>query len=119
LAAGAQADICTLDGPDARLGPVVEFRIPWRKRRLQPFAQLGYFANNLGGESANGERAVVGAGIDILRANGADVRVSIQDAFRRAFWPDTRVGCRPCTVPIRPEPFFRHELSFQVGLIWK
>ena len=118
LALGVQGDICDHDGlPDVRLGPVVEYRMPFQHWRLQPFAKVGYFGNNLAG--AYGERAVIGAGIDFLRADGADVRVSVQDAFRQAVWLDERVNCRPCSVPMRPTAWFRHEVSFHIGLIWK
>ena len=119
LAAGVQADICDHDGvPDARLGPRVEFRIP-QIRRLQPFAWIGYFANNQGNYVQRGERAVVGGGVDIVRAHGVDIRLSVQDAFLRALWVDDGVGCKPCTVPIRPTSWFRHEVSVHIAAIWR
>jgi hypothetical protein len=119
LAAGVQADVCTNEGvPTARVGPRVEFRVP-QIRRLQPFAWVGFFANNQGNYIQRGERAVVGGGVDIVRAHEVDIRLSVQDAFRRALWIDDRVGCRPCTVPIRPTPWFRHEISVHVAAIWK
>jgi hypothetical protein len=117
LAMGVQGDICDHDGaPDARIGPILEYRVPWPRRHLQPFANVGYFGNNLAGGSYGG-RAVVGAGIDVLNANGADFRVSVQDAFQDAIWPDERVGCRTCGVPMRPTSWFRHEVSFHIGVI--
>ena len=120
LAAGVQADLCDYDGsPDARFGPRVEFRLPWQMRRLQPFAWIGYFANNTGNYVQRGERAVVGGGVDIVRAHAVDIRLSVQDAFRRALWLDDRIGCRPCTVPVRPTAWFRHEVSVHVAAIWK
>lgn len=123
LAAGVQADLCDYDGtPDARFGPRVEFRMPWHVRRLQPFAWIGYFAH-LGNEVQRRERAVVGAGVDIVRARAVDIRLSVQDAFRRALWLNERVGCgtsgNSCTAPIRPTAFFRHEISVHVAAIWK
>jgi hypothetical protein len=121
LAAGVQADLCENDGiPDARLGPRVEFRMP-QIRRLQPFAWIGFFANNQGNFIQRGERAVVGGGADIVRAHGVDIRLSVQDAFAKRLWrfPDGRFACNPCTVPIRPTPWFRHEVSVHVAAIWK
>jgi hypothetical protein len=116
LALGGQVDICDHDGvPDARLGPVVEIRVPWQPVHLQRFAKGGDVGNNFGG--GYGGMAVIGAGIDVLRRDGVDVRVAIQDAFRQALWRDERVGCRPCGVPMRPAPWFRHDLSFHVGLL--
>jgi len=119
LAAGVQADLCDHDGvPEVRVGPRVEFRIR-QIRRLQPFAWIGYFANNQGNYVQRGERAVVGGGVDMVRAHGVDIRLSVQDAFRRALWLDDRVGCNPCTVPVRPTAWFRHEVSVHVAAIWK
>lgn len=124
LAAGVQADLCDHDGlPDARLGPRVEFRLPWQMRRLQPFAWIGYFANNVADDLRLGERAVIGGGVDIVRAHAVDIRLSVQDAFRKALWLNGRVGCstpaNPCTAPIRPTAWFRHEVSVHVAAIWK
>ena len=123
LAAGLQADLCDYDGsPDARFGPRVEFRMPWQVRRLQPFAWIGYFAH-LGNEVQRRERAVIGAGVDIVRVQGVDIRLSVQDAFRKALWLNERVGCgtpdNRCTDPIRPTAWFRHEVSVHVAAIWK
>jgi hypothetical protein len=115
LAAGVQADICDHDGaPDARLGPRLEFRMPWQTRRLQPFAWIGYLSNNLGDWNyiQHGERAVVGGGVDVVRADGFDIRASVQDAFRRALWHYQRP-------PIRTTAWFRHEISVHVAAIWK
>jgi hypothetical protein len=117
LAVGVQADFCNHDGaPDARLGPRVEFRISSGMRRLQPFASIGYFFNNLGDWNyiQRGERAVVGGGVDIVRADGFDIRLSVQDAFRRALWHYQRPPA-----PIRTTAWFRHEVSVHVAAIWK
>jgi len=123
LAAGVQADLCNHEGfPDARIGPRVEFRLPWQMRRLQPFAWIGYFVHR-GLEVQRRERAVVGAGVDIVRTQGVDIRLSVQDAFRKALWLNERIGCgspnNSCTAPIRPTAWFRHEVSVHVAAIWK
>jgi hypothetical protein len=115
LAAGVQSDICDHDGvPDARIGPRLEFRMPWQTRRLQPFAWIGYLSNSFGDWNfiQHGERAVVGGGVDIVRAHGFDIRLSVQDGFRRALWHYQRP-------PIRTTAWFRHELSVHVAAIWK
>jgi hypothetical protein len=115
LAAGVQADICDHDGvPDARLGPRVEFRMPWQTRRLQPFAWIGYLSNSVADWNFNqhGERAVVGGGVDIERVHGVDIRLSVQDAFRRTLWHYQRP-------PFRTTAWFRHEISVHVAAIWK
>ena len=115
LAAGVQADICDHDGvPDARLGPRLEFRLPWRTRRLQPFAWIGYISNSLADWNyiQHGERAVVGGGLDVVRTNGFDIRLSVQDGFRRTLWHYQRP-------PIRTTAWFRHEVSVHVAAIWK
>jgi len=65
---------------------------------------------------------VVGAGVDIVRAHGVDIRLSVQDAFRKALWLNERVGCgtgNPCTAPIRPTAWFRHEVAVHVAAFWK
>ena len=114
LAAGVQADICDHDGvPDARIGPRLEFRLPWQTRRLQPFAWIGYLSNSFGDWNYNqhGERAVVGGGVDIVR-DGFDIRLSVQDGFRRTLWHYQRP-------PIRTTAWFRHEVSVIVAAIWK
>jgi len=117
LAAGVQADLCNHEGfPDARIGPRVEFRMPWQMRRLQSFGWIGYFANNVGDDLKIGERAVIGGGVDIVRVHAVDIRLSVQDAFRRARWLDERRGCNPC---MEPSPWFRHEVSVHVAAIWK
>ena len=115
LAAGVQSDICDHDGaPDVRLGPRLEFRMPWQTRRLQPFAWIGYLSNSIGDWNFNqhGERAVVGGGVDVVRADGFDIRLSVQDGFRRTLWHYQRP-------PIRTTAWFRHELSVNVAAIWK
>ena len=115
LAAGIQSDICDHDGaPDARVGPRLEFRMPWQTRRLQPFAWIGYLSNNFGDWNyvEHGERAVVGGGVDIVRTNGFDIRLSVQDGFRRTLWHYQRP-------PIRTMAWFRHEISVHAAAIWK
>jgi hypothetical protein len=115
LALGVQADICDRDGvPDARFGPRVEFRMPFQMWRLQPFVWIGYLSNSLADWDyiQHGERAVVGGGVDIVRAHGVDIRLSVQDAFRKALWHYQRP-------PIRMTAWFRHEVSVHVAAIWK
>jgi hypothetical protein len=112
LSVGAEGDILS-SGRDAafRGGPVAQFNL-LRGRRVRPFAIGGY-------KWGEGNGTVIGAGMQFRPRETWGIRAFVEDVLDRQGALLCGGAFPPCSaLPHNGNAYFRHGMSYQVGVVF-